>query len=543
MKKCCFKPNKGRLIFLFSLLLLLSACIKDHFDFDKLTTPAFNGSLAFPIVTSELNLRTLLEQTSVNFNDDPATGFVSLVYEFNEIFTQSVAELVEIPNQFFDIPRTINYVPPLPGEFYIYEYSHLSSLNTQIESQRVDSLFFTGGVMRLVHTTDINYASRVLINSPSLIHRQTGAIFSMIRDLPFSGSTPYTFDSEVDLSTYVMVFDFDPDVPNAVAFDFVLEISGDQNAVPYAYAFDTEIFLDGITFGKIVGYLGQYDIDFEDSLSFDIFDNLLEGNFELDQHSVNLVVTVHNSFGMPVFISVDPFQAVSPVNAPFTVDIELFGSGIPNEFTIGAPAFSQIGQTFSTVLETNSNIGEAINLSPTTINFAVNGVTNPTANPDDLNFATDSSQVSIDLLTKLELYGRLKNFVLKDTLEFSLELPNEIQSAEFLLHIVNGFPLDIDLQLYFADKDYRILDSLMMDQTSLIRAASVGPPPDFKVLLPTDYKVNIPVTEQKMQNISDAENILVRGRLETSNGDYVKIYSDYDIKVKLSAIFNVSVNP
>lgn len=517
----------------------LAACVKDNFKLNKLAKPQIEPSVAIPIISSELNLMDVLENTSLNIHEDPDTKLVTLVYESLEIFSHGAEDLMLTPDQHFTIQQIIDYIPPLPGGVFTYGYSTTQIFETEIEFQRIDSLFFKGGIMKVKYTSNIDYASQAFISSPSLREIAT--------DNPFTINTYITpgigAEFEVELKDYYMVFVSDQGVSNTVSFDFLLEVEGDENAVGQNYQFDTDIFFTNILFQKKTGYLGQYNYGFNDTIFFDIFNNLTSGHFQLGSQSVNLDITIHNSFGMPLWMSFDPFVAHSPINPPYQINVKLFGPDLPNEVEIPAPSYEQIGQSVSIKLETQSNIAEAINLSPQFIHVGLIGITNPGWDTTAINFALDTSRFSVDIVTRLELFGLLENFILQDTLDFSIEIPDEIESIEFKIRTMNGFPLEVDFQAFFMDAAYEVLDSLITDQVPLIHAAPVGDAPGYKVTQPIETTFLVPFPKEKISKISQSEYMLIKGVLSTSNNENVKIYSDYSINVRMSAIFNAIVTP
>jgi hypothetical protein len=428
----------------------------------------------------------LLEKTNINIQEDPDTKLITLVYETRNIFSQIAEEIMQTPDQHYTFMTAIEYLPPLPNEFFVYEYDRQVGFIPDIESQRLDTMDFKQGRLTIRYTTDIDYNSEAIIFSPSLILKTTGQPLSLPRELDLSGSLPHITELEVDLKDYYMVFDHNQDEPNSVSFEFTVEIEGDKNAVARDYQLDTDVFINDILFNKIIGYMGQYNYQINDTIFFDIFDNLTEGYFQLDTESVNLEVEVHNSYGMPIWLGFNPFFAYSPLNPPHQVFIHLFGPSVPNEFIINAPGFDQMGQSVTTSLATQSNIGEAVNLSPQYIHFGVNGISNPANDPAALNFVLDTSVFSVDIITKLELFGLLDNFILQDTLAFNIEVPDELESADFKVRTINGFPLEVDFQAFFLNAAYQVMDSLITDQIPLIEAAPVGPAPELKVSQPVE---------------------------------------------------------
>lgn len=543
MKPGLNEHSKTMLVITLLLIMGFTACIKDHFNLEKLADPEFKPSLAVPLITSELNLLDILEKTNINIQEDPDTKLITLVYETRNVFSQIAEDIMQTPDQHYTFLTSIEYLPPLPNEVFVYEYDQQVGFVPDIELQRLDTLDFKQGRLTIRYTTDIDYSSQATIFSPSLILKATGQPLALIRELDLSGSLPHITELEVDLKDYYMIFDHNQVEPNSVSFEFTVEIEGDENAVARDYQLDTDVYINDILFNKIIGYMGQYNYQISDTIFFDIFDNLTEGYFQLDTESVNLEVEVHNSYGMPIWLAFTPFFASSPLNPPYQVFIHLFGPSVPNEFIINAPGFDQMGQSVITNLITQSNIGEAVNLSPQYIHFGVNGISNPDNDPSALNFVLDTSVFSVDIITKLELFGLLDNFILQDTLVFDIEVPDELESAEFKVRTVNGFPLEVNFQAFFMNAAYQVMDSLITDQVPLIEAAPVGPAPELKVTQPVEATFEIPVSIEKLKHISQAEYMIIKGVVSTTDKDNVSIYSDYSLNVRLSAILNTHVLP
>ncbi|HQH18743.1 MAG TPA: hypothetical protein PKZ43_04250, partial [Bacteroidales bacterium] len=71
--------------------------------------------------------------------------------------------------------------------------------------------------------------------------------------------------------------------------------------------------------------------------------------------------------------------------------------------------------------------------------------------------------------------------------------------------------------------------------------------PSYKVITPTEKHLSIQINQQKMDNLLKAEKLIILANLSTTNNgvDKVKIYSDYEIDVKLGvqAKGKISANP
>ncbi len=537
--------RKTLIILLVSSLLFsisMSGCLNDLFDLDKMTTPELSPSLAFPLITSSITLDNLLQESALNMLEDPGTGQISFVFESEGAFSQTAEEIMNVPDQLWDFPRTVYYFPPPPGEWFVFDYPMSEEFVPEHDIQRFDLIRFKGGHLTIRYTTDIDYPGEVEIISHALMRKEDGAPFTHLTHLNNPGDGVFVVESEVPLEDYLLEFVNEGDVVNGVSFDFTLRISGDENAVERTYRFDSDILFNHIAFEQLIGYFGHYEVALTDTLHLDLFDNITGGQFEAHEHSARLDLQIHNSMGMPMQLHFDHFTAYSDVYPDQQVSIELFGPGAPNEIHVEAPGLDQMGQQVTTQPETSSNFAAALNILPSYIHFEGVGTSNPAADPSVTNFLLDSSALQVDIRTRLELFGLLQGFVLQDTLPFNAGFPEEVSSAELKLKITNGFPIEVELQIFLIDSDINVLDSLFKQGPALVTAAPVGPAPDHRVTQTPESLFIIDLPEETIGHMDAASHMVIRAVLSSYQRDFVRIYADYGVDIQMSAILNTQTN-
>ena len=95
--------KKGTKLVAYSLAALvfvsaITSCVKDNFDFDKLTGTEWNPNLAVPLIYSSLSIADMLaKQETQGLVTVDADNFCTLVYKSN-LFSLVAGELIEIPN-------------------------------------------------------------------------------------------------------------------------------------------------------------------------------------------------------------------------------------------------------------------------------------------------------------------------------------------------------------------------------------------------------------------------------------------------------------
>jgi hypothetical protein len=248
---------------------------------------------------------------------------------------------------------------------------------------------------------------------------------------------------------------------------------------------------------------------------------------------------VGNAFGMPLAFTINTLNAYSSVNPPFMLAIN--PTGLPYPWQIVAPTFAQMGQSIETAFhldKNNSNIDVALNMAPQYLSCNANAITNPLGNPLAQNFVIDTSKIKVDVEAELPLFGSAWNFVLQDTIDFDMGKDvDKIEWVLFKITTTNGFPIDVNMQVYFADSSGGKLDSLLTPMEQIISSGIVGTAPDYRVITPlTKYSLPpVRIDENKLGHLGNTKKIILCARLATYNAptDIIKLYSDYNIDLKI----------
>ena len=82
-----------------------------------------------------------------------------------------------------------------------------------------------------------------------------------------------------------------------------------------------------------------------------------------------------------------------------------------------------------------------------------NAMTNPNGAVSE-NFLRDSSRFNIDVEFGLPLYGKVANFAVQDTFDFTVDNIDQVQQLLIRSDIINEFPMDAKMQIFFTDDSY-----------------------------------------------------------------------------------------
>ena len=115
-------------VVIFSIIISLSSCVKNDFDFEKLSTEIkLNPSFALPLAYGNLVLRDIIEpdDTLLVFEQDGEYEILKIIFSEDSLFSFKVGEVIEIPDQ---TQISINFKL---GEITIDDFSENRSLSLQ----------------------------------------------------------------------------------------------------------------------------------------------------------------------------------------------------------------------------------------------------------------------------------------------------------------------------------------------------------------------------------------------------------------------------
>jgi len=129
-----------------------------------------------------------------------------------------------------------------------------------------------------------------------------------------------------------------------------------------------------------------------------------------------------------------------------------------------------------------------------------------------------------------------------DTIDFNITKPNNYNLNNGTLSLIadNGFPFSSCVQIFLLNENNLMSDSLFV-ANNFIYSASIDA--NNKVISPKRSILKIPISSTKLENIYSAKKAIIISRFNTAHqGEYVGIYKDYSLDLKLTGDFNMLVN-
>ncbi|MFY9307460.1 MAG: hypothetical protein WAQ28_00275 [Bacteroidia bacterium] len=493
-----------------------------------------------PMVNASLDINNLLADSILQANPDSS---LKIVYQ-NDVYRLSMDTLFKIPDttlkQAYAIPLPVTLNP---GQVVVNNNTSETTYNLPGVQLRT-SIVKSGSVHYKIKSF-INEKTKFVYSIPAA--KLNGVAFSIDVVVPAAvGDEPGIYDAVYDLSGYVIdmtginhnkvntlytsftasVFDFGQPVMVNNQDSLIIENTF-QDLIPY-YA---------------KGYFGQNTFNIGPSESnFDLFKRIVGGTVQLEDVDFNL--RINNPIGLDARILIDNLSSVntrtgttinlsnSIIGSPININRASESGGFIYPYTVNFP-----------LNPGNSNIKQMIENLPDKLGYSMQIIANPLGNisgSNDFIYSDHLLNATLDIEIPLSLVA--SDLTLADTLDLNISGngAENVKSATFTLFADNGFPFDASLQLYMLNDMNVVSDSVFASYNTIDEAPVDS---NLKVITKRLTKIAVPVSEAKMTHLLNTKRIIMKVKFNTaSQPQYIKIYSNYTINVKLVGDINYSVH-
>ena len=505
------------------LSLLAQSCIKDgDLDFQNIgISNDFTYDLPLPLVDARLTMPDLLRNIpgqTVAFDSD---GLLKLVYQ--QEFSIDFSHLgITIPNQSLS-NLSIPTIPiPSSDNFPMDSISIPQSLTMplNIPDMRVDSALIGSMNFRFEFLTGVRHPVRIVFRSSNFLDPY-GMPFTTSAFLPGSWGNNQYASVPITMSGYRFIPDYLPSNPSPqITFDCTVTIFKDTTITTgYLATNDLSISFGDIDPDWIYGYLGTTSIGpVAHAIDLSIFDQYSMDMLEIE--SAEMILSVTNGFGLPVELDaqVSTFTH-NPDNPIKTLSIDQQPLGYPQSM-LEQPVTTVFHENFEELI--NDNLGRL----PYQVRYSMAVTTNPDDDPTIQNFVSRNSFMKVSVGAEIPMRLAVAGLVVADTIAFA-GLPYSEGIDEFTIraNILNGFPLEADVFLYFLNEMYEVVDSV---EIASIAAGELDPedPGAKHVTRPMPSQTTIILDHSKVRNLVDTRYFLIKGVLSTANQDIISVYED-----------------
>ncbi len=511
--------------------LIFTSCIKDEYNLQNIKTPGWDPNFAAPLINSKLSMWDIVnDYDSSDVFEEDVTHFLSFIYT-TRVASQTAEELIQISDQNMNTSFSFSTGGIVQaGNSFVTNFTYFYDFQFP-SNQVIDSIFLKTGNLNVSFSCNINMPVKIELTLPGT---KNGQPFK--ETFNFSGTS---FSQNIDLANSKLLFTHTGG-NNRLEMNVKIELIGQGNPDNSPYTLNIANSYTGIGFKALFGYLGPLNFALnEDTITIRVYDNNQQGIIHWEDPKIFLKIT--NYLGMPLAVNIDLLEAVR--SKPPQNTIQITGPAIPNPWNILYPGISQAGQGVQTMLKIDkdsSNIKDALNISPQSINSMLSAEANQPGITQQ-NFAFDTSRFIVDARVELPLWGTAEGFSIVDTIPLDIgedfKNPDQIEWVLFKIYCCNDFPVDAYLQIYFTDENNIIVDSLLSPYQQFVHSALPGPPPDYIVTQGYTKIITTKIEKERIREFHRIKNAIIHAKLDTfSNASQiVKFYSFYKMHVMLGA--------
>lgn len=540
-----------------AVVFIAQSCIKKEIELQKLESEAFDPSFATSLGGATFNLGRLESHyVDDHFEYNATTGLLEYVY-YKRLFELGLIDMFSIPamnaTASFGMPgadqTTMNGGPA--GT--VVNFSNQSTTTFPVSnSEQIDSIIVRNGTMNINLSSDFAHDAVIDIIIPSL--KLNGVAFTTTLNLNYIATVPVTASlTNFDLSGYTLDLTDGGTTDNTARFAFNVQMTSSGAPVLGTESLDFTIDFTVDTLQEAHGYLGAYtNILAEDTMYIDLFENLNGGSIHVEEPIINL--TIYNNTGVEVQTNFNTIFS-SDNNGNNLTGVGLNLPLINRAINVGDTAITK-----DSIDKTNSNIVQVIDLAPNGLIYDASSNTNPSGVTQ--NFITYDAALWCDAKLRLPLYGWGDNFTFIDTTDADLDDILGIDSADaenikqvdLRLIVDNGLPIEARIQVYFADTNNNVLDSLFNNANGedIIRRANVNfsvpnTNPSYGTVTSSVRKItDIVIDKNRFNNLSNngAKKIIYKAQGLTNDAptENVKFQPSNSLSIKLSTKVDLSIN-
>lgn len=507
--------------------IILAGCLKsDDLKLNNVKIGDWKPDWAVPLLNTTLSLDKLVKPSDYISID--GTGLYSLRYQ-GKLFTATASDYIKIPDQNYTTPP---YTLTTPVSFPSFTGAISDSFSgsytyADTNGSRLEHLAMKAGAINIQFTSTFNQNVSLTVVFPNI--KKNGLPLQLNANIAYPVTTT---TAAFDLAGYTIDLTNGGTTQNYIDYKIRYTITGTGQPIATSNTLAASVGFSNIAFSFIDGYLGRYTIPIpHDTIEVNIFNNTLQANVFLEDPKINLLFS--NSFGLGVQAGLDSLYGITTTGARLR-------TVIPPISVSGATTPGQTALSNYVINKTNSTIQNIFNPAPNLIVYNGRVINNSSATTG-YAFLMDTSTIKLSADAELPAFFKIINFVLQDTT--ALLLPNDtdiLQRAEFKMLVLNSFPIYGNMQVYFADTNYNILDSLVQTGGGVIGEAPVD----------ASGRVNGTTTATSMFVLSHERYsrmaprvrfVFTRGNLKSSGSNSIKITNTDKMQVKLGLRFTLKV--
>lgn len=522
-------------------IILLTSCYKK--DFSELKLANATPEYLYPLIDAQLSLKDIVDPSKKKLNIlEDSSGFYTFIY-YQDLTERYITDFLKIADVAItqSVALTTGEAASLPvAKTITHTFSNSYTL-ASTNGELLKHVTIKSGILPFDISSTFTHNIELTVTFP-YIKKNNVALTQTIL-LTYKGATPVISNNQIDLSGYTIDMSENGAKSNTVSYTAsmkVIFIAG--NPVNTGQKLTVSTGIKGVQYSYADGFIGKYSITIPyDSVAIEIFNNAYAGNVYFSDPKVRTIIG--NSIGAESTVRINQLFSSSNISGSTAIT----GTNINTDIPIQYPAQSELGQPKFTTIQldkTNSNVQTVFNPAPDNIYYQMSAAINPSG--VGMNYITDQSKISVRGEVEIPMEGRVKTFVLLDTLD-GIAFPKmdisgkdvTIVRAGFNVALSNGFPMNSNIQMYFLNEHGDVIDSLFT-HPCLIPAAGIDV--NGKVVTENSVILKEFFDEARYKRVTGSSKAVLYSYFSTTNGGNiaVKLFSSYKIKSNIS--INIKAN-
>lgn len=529
--------NRLKDVFSLSFVVLIISCNINELEFDDINVPNYTAEVAAPIGDVTYTVRELIDKldSTIEVNES-ASKLLTVVYRDTSIFDDpsdfiSVGQIVNND----DLNPSISFPASASDETVSFSESFQFKFQPS-EDELLDSAFYKSGSAELQVQSSFNSDLSYTLKIVDFKNTITGDTLTFIDNNLAANGTSIRTENLVNFKTAFNRVGGE-NIFN-LTFEGVLDVKAGESVNPTDFLSFT-LTIDNPEFISLFGFFGSNASVIQDqSIELDFFEDIEPGGLEFNTPEINF--TIENSFGIPVGVLM---EGISSSNT--SGDEVMLTGNITDTIAVRAPEITDVGTSAISAISINndnSNLRSLLSIAPDSISFPITGVSN-FGNVDgaETNFLTDSSFLKTFVEVNIPLDVRLNGFTRDFDFDISSINFDEADSIKIRVQTINALPISgtmfMNLLNDAGDIIYQIPNTLILQSPEVNSIDKTEEPfhnTSFVKLDPDGVAAFANATKISLTMVIDSH--------EATNGTFVKVFSDYELIIKLSALANLNVD-
>ncbi|MCD4695346.1 MAG: hypothetical protein K8S16_03810 [Bacteroidales bacterium] len=513
------------ILFLLLLSIAILSCRKNRPE------PSWDVEVLSPLMLDTVFITDVISDTLIHINPD---HLISFIFE-EKLYDVNVDSLVRLPDTIFNWSFKVPVEITIPPEGTIIENFDwpLDFESMGLSDVKMESALIRSGKLRfeVINALDKDILCEFGINSA--VKNETDTF--LVSEVVSQGQVTI---EEFDISEYRLnMVGLEDSVYSTLNYYIGLYNDTEPLLVEPTDSFVVNIRFKDIVIDYAKGYFGQNTFNFgPEQYPFSLFEDLDVAGFSIEEADV--LLEIENNYGVEADYIIKELKAINSITGDEAVLVSpMVDSGLfINRAIETIPGSGNFIPAIHTFDFSQSNFGELFSIMPDMVSYTLEINTNVFGDSTNYdNFFYYDKPIQVFMEADVSKGVMIEDMFVENHMTWNGDGINldKVKDGYLILAYTNGFPFSFDMNMYFLDDHYEVLDTLMYGE--FIEAGLLNE--DNSVAGATESRVVVKLTESLKLAMVEAKMVFYEILLNSAEGEHVKIYSDNTLGLKVIGDF------